>query len=277
MYGLRCFIQHRLKFEATGERLLKLARIKRPRRFLTTQVEQNATKTAEESPKSWRENPNLKYWVIGVGAITGVIYRYVYKEKDKKKIIVKNFPSLPSHKLQSRDTDLNELYNLYKNSRSSSVSTVFIEGYHGSGKTLMAAALAEKLTKEEEGKYHFLPRNLFAGTINAANLNTLLFDIKKFAVAVGCQSKDWLLRIDEGVKFGNLSDGEQLRVIANALQEKLSDNPNWILIFDNLNDSELLHEVFGDDLSSWGKGTLIVTTGTNHNAEHSPSYCLDKG
>lgn len=276
MYSLRYFISRRLGLE-TGKRSLKIARIRPVKRNFSAQVEENVTKAAEESPKSWIQNPNLKYWVIGVCAITGIIYRYVYKERDKRKLIVKNYPALPSHKLQSRDSDLNELYNLYKNAQNSSVKTVHVEGYSGSGKTLLAAALAQKLAKEEEERYHFLPRNLFVGTINGANLDALLLDIKKFAVAIGCQSKDWLLRLDEGTKFSNLSDSEQLHVIAQAVKEQLAENPNWILIFDDLSDYKLLQKVFEDDMESWGKGTVITTSQAKLKTEINNSYCLDKG
>ncbi|KAK3754964.1 hypothetical protein QZH41_017348, partial [Actinostola sp. cb2023] len=203
---------------------------------------------------------------------------YVYNEKDKRKVIVKHFPALPNHKLQSRDADLNELYQLHKTLHSSSVTSVIVEGYSGSGKTLLAHALAEKLAKEEEGRYYFLPRNMFVGTINAANLDTLLFDVKKFAIAIGCQTKDWLMRVDEGTQFASLSDDKQLHIIVDSVKEKLTENPNWILIIDGLKDYKLLQRLFDEeDKSSWGKGTVIVTSPVKHNSDQINTYCLDKG
>lgn len=250
----------------------------RSHRF-STQIEANISKgSAEEAPKSWRENPNLKYWVIGASVITGIIYRYVYKEKEKKKLIVKNFPPLPNHKVQMRNSDLHELEQLHKNLKTGSVNIVHLEGHTGSGKTLLAREFAEKLFNNNEKRFCFLPFNLFVGTVNAASLETLLFDVKRFAVAIGCKTKDWLDRVEEGRAFAGLSSDEQLHVIVEAVKEKLRANPHWILILDGLKDETILGKLFDqEDKSSWGKGTVLITGCNQPSLFQVNSYSVDKG
>ena len=232
----------------------------------------------EEAPKSWRENPNLKYWVIGISAITGIIYRYVYKGKEKKKLVVKNFPPLPNHKVQIRHADLQELEHLHENLKTGSVNFVHVEGHTGSGKTLLVREFAEKLFNQNEKRFCFLPFNLFVGTVDAASLETLLFDMKRFAVAIGCKAKDWLDQVEEGHTFAGLSSDEQLHVIAEAVKEKLQANPHWILIIDGLKDETMLGKLFDDeDKSAWGKGTVLITGCHQPKLFQVNSYNVDKG
>lgn len=244
----------------------------------------SATETSanETSSKSWRENPNTKYWVIGALGITGTIYYYVYKDREKKRLITKNMPPLPAHYIHPRNKDIAELEKLHSHLKSrSSLVVLQIVGPKGYGKTVLARAFAEKLAKQEEEKYEFIPGNHLLGTINASSLESMVFDVKRFAIALGCVSKDWTSRASEEKLFVSLTKEEQLGCLVGAVKEKLLGSPGWVLVLDNLKDEETLTRWFLNEESNeeWGKGTILVTKhGMSRNESiFSNVYSLEKG
>ncbi|XP_001631469.2 uncharacterized protein LOC5511079 [Nematostella vectensis] len=253
------------------------------KRFLSSKPEEDITNGSSQgnSFKSWRENPNLKYWIVGIATITGIIYRYVYKEREKSRIVVQGYPPLPNHKVQLRKVEIEELKVLHKALQRSGTAIIHLEGPSGYGKRQLARSFAEALAQKEGAHYHFLPHNLFIGTINSTSVETMLFDMKKFAIAIGCQAKDWVEKVDTGRQFVSLSSDEQLTLIVDAVKEKLVANPNWVLILEDLKERDLFEHLFGSEImDSWGKGTIIVTHPGTYNSASSMVdnvYKLHKG
>ena len=225
-----------------------------------TEKKQDTDENNDEA-KSWRENPNLKYWIIGGLGISGSIYYYVRKNHEKKRLLVKNFPLAPSHYVHPRERELSALSSLHDQlKKSGSLTVLHIAGRSGSGKTQLARAFAERLVKEEERSYHFLPGNLFYGTVNASSIDSLLFDVKRFAISIGCLESDWTSKAGEGMQFNSLSKEKQLDCFVEAVREKLDDSQAWILILENVKDTGMLSRWFSSDSqSNWGNGTIIVT------------------
>ena len=227
--------------------------------------QEKETNEDKEEAKSWKENPNLKYWIIGTLGISGSVYYYVRKNHEKKRLFVKSFPPVPSHYMHPRENELSALSAIHDQLKNSGPVTVLhIVGCPGSGKTQLARAFAERLVGKEEESYHFLPGNLFYGTVNASSIDSLLFDVKRFAISIGCLESDWTSKAGEGSQFNSLSKEEQLDCFVEAVREKLYDSQAWILILENVKDSAVMSRWFSSDAQkSWGNGTILVTTEIN--------------
>lgn len=216
---------------------------------------------SNEEEKSWKENPNLKYWVLGTLGISSSVYFYVRRNREKSRRIMKSFPSLPNHYIQPREKELTSLTALHDQSkRTGSVTVLQIVGELGSGKTQLARAFAERLAKIEEKSYRLFPGDLLYGTFNASSIDSLLFDVKRFAVSIGCLESDWKSKTSEGLQCASLSQEEQLDCLVEAVIEKLQDSQAWILILENVKDGEVLRRWFSNDSQrKWGNGTILVT------------------
>ena len=244
-------------------------------------AKQKETTEDEDEQKSWRENPHLKYWILGTLGISGTIYYYVRKNHETKRVIVKSFPPVPTHYAHPRERELSDLLSLHNQLKKGGTPTVLhIVGSPGSGKTQLARLFAEKLFKDEEKSFHFLPGNLLYGTVNASSLDSLLFDIKRFAISVGCLESDWTSKAGEGVQFSSLSKIKQLDCFVEAVREKLHNSQAWILILENLKDMDILNQWFSSDSrKNWGNGTILVTREMNARGDSlvNNTYNVDEG
>lgn len=243
--------------------------------------QEKETNEDKEEAKSWKENPNLKYWIIGTLGISGSVYYYVRKNHEKKRLFVKSFPPVPSHYMHPRENELSALSAIHDQLKNGGPVTVLhIVGCPGSGKTQLARAFAERLVEKEEKSYHFLPGNLFYGTVNASSIESLLFDVKRFAISIGCLESDWTSKAGEGLQFNSLSKEEQLDCFVEAVREKLYDSQAWSLILENVKDSALMSRWFSSDAQkSWGNGTILVTTELNATRDSlaSNTYNINQG
>lgn len=292
MYSRRLNFQiaHRLRSPSAEVRSIKLIK---PRQILQREQiallsavpseaeKQRESKEGEEDAKSWRENPNLKYWIIGTLGISGAIYQYVYRNHEKKRLRVKSLPLPPSHYVHTREKDLTALSSLHAQlKKSGSLTVLQIVGCPGSGKTELARAFAEKLAKNEGERYVFLPGNLLYGTLNGSSVDSLLFDVKRFAISVGCLESNWTSKAGEGVHFNSLPKEEQLDCFVEAVREKLNDSQGWVFILENVKDSEVLNRWFSNNSgNSWGNGTILVTREINPNRDllMNNAYSIDEG
>ena len=244
-------------------------------------VKQKETTEDEDDPKSWRENPHLKYWILGTLGISGTIYYYVRKNHETRRVIVKSFPPVPTHYAHPRERELSDLLSLHNQLKKGGKPTVLhIVGSPGSGKTQLARLFAEKLFKDEEKSFDFLPGNLLYGTVNSSSLDSFLFDIKRFAISVGCLESDWASKAGEGVQFNSLSKIKQLDCFVEAVKEKLHNSQAWILILENLKDTDILKQWFSSDSrKSWGNGTILVAREMNARRDSlvNNTYNVDEG
>lgn len=281
----------RLRFAAAGhgaicaqnnQRLFSLRKYATQRASIAAknEVEKQRDENNEEA-KSWKENPNLKYWVLGTLGISSSVYYYVRKNRGNSRRIVKSLPPSAIHYVDPREKELSALSALYDRvKKSGSVTVLHIVGYPGSGKTQLARAFSERLAQEKENSYNFLPGNLFFGTINASSIDSLLFDVKRFAISIGCVESEWASKSGQDLQFSSLSKEKQLDFLVEAVREKLQDSQAWILILEDIKNSEYLSHWFSSDSQkNWGNGTILVTREMNTRRDSSVNntYNISKG
>ena len=125
------------------------------------------------------------------------------------------------------------------------VKTVALKGVAGAGKTIIARSYAKQ--------YH----EGLIWEICASSKESILISFEKLLIAMLQKERD-TSGYQSLQKIRNTPQYES--TLLQMLKEKLSLNPDWLLIFDNVTDTKNIQGYLPRDSTIWGKGKIILTT-----------------
>ena len=161
-------------------------------------------------------------------------------------------PPKPSHHIAARNDEVanitQELKQL-KETDESRLSSLYISGNPGSGKSQLAGLVAKQIFEEST--------DAFVMTLNAANLDRLLDSYVSFARHLKCPE----YAVTNTLNDKDLKTEEKIAYIKSLAGTKVELYASWLLLVDNVVSVPEMHAHLPDTGNSyWGKGQLLITT-----------------
>ena len=183
--------------------------------------------------------------------------------------------SRPSHDIISRSRDIERITNKMKelnNGSRGAVSTVYLSGNPGCGKSQLA---------REIGQHFFSEKNddlIFAATLNTESVETLADSYLTLGRHLGIT--EYALKGLESIK--EQKPIEAIKQLHRLILPKTSKFTRWLIIADNVIDLRLVRDLLPQTGSKeWGHGQVLITTQDSgtipQNAPHTYHESLSKG
>jgi tetratricopeptide (TPR) repeat protein/DNA-binding CsgD family transcriptional regulator len=151
---------------------------------------------------------------------------------------------IPSERiLLDRPELLAELENKFK--KGSEIQTVALVGTGGAGKTTLSR------------KYARSQKHSIIWEVNAETQKSLLNSFER--LAYNFSKTDDAQKTLKNINSGTNSKEREEKIIQ-LVREKLKNNPNWLLVFDNVEKFSEIQKYFPHNAALWGKGNIILTT-----------------
>jgi tetratricopeptide (TPR) repeat protein/DNA-binding CsgD family transcriptional regulator len=185
---------------------------------------------------------SITFLIIGVSFATYFISSSPIHGQKRAEVLLP-----PAHAILKRDELVRQLKHLlYKKSTiiDSEIPTVIISGIGGAGKTTLSRLVAQ----QHKG---------VIWEFNASSEENLKASFKDLAYTFIDSNED-----RAQLNFINTlgSAKEQDKQIYSFVRNKLRQNPDWLLIFDDVKTSDIVKTYCPKDASVWGKGGVIITT-----------------
>ena len=166
-------------------------------------------------------------------------------------------PPKPHHVIASRDFHVDnvtqKLLNLRK-ANENALSSCYISGNPGSGKSQLAGLAAEKYYKETR-KDATAPS--FVMTLSAENPEALLTSYLSLARKMHCP--EFTMNTTENSK--DLNDERKIAIIKDLIATKIHLYSSWLLVIDNVTNLARIGQFLPErGNEQWGKGQLLITT-----------------
>ena len=166
-------------------------------------------------------------------------------------------PPRPPHVIASRDSDVarvsQKLTSLSK-ANVNSLSSFYISGNPGSGKSQLAGLVAETFYREARED---TSAPLFVMTLNAENLESLLESYFSLARKLSCPA--YTITSTENSK--DLNHEEKIAIIKDLIATKIHLYSSWLLVIDNVRNLARMGQFLPErGNKQWGKGQLLITT-----------------
>ncbi|CAH3103920.1 unnamed protein product, partial [Porites lobata] len=183
--------------------------------------------------------------------------------------------SRPPHVIIRRSHDIERIINkmeeLYKSS-SAAVSTVYLSGNPGCGKTQLAREIGQQLFYEQNNDL------IFAATLNTENIETLVDSYLTLGRHLGIT--EYALTSLESLK--TVKPVEAIKQLHRLIMTKTSKFTKWLIVADNVIDLRLVRDLLPQTGSKeWGHGQVLITTQDSgtipQNAPHTYHESLSKG
>ena len=166
-------------------------------------------------------------------------------------------PPKPPHVIATRDFHVDKvtknLLNLRK-ANENKLSSCYISGNPGSGKSQLAALAAEKYYKEVS---NVTTASSFVMTLNAESPEALLTSYLSLARKMHCP--EFTMNTTENSK--DLNDERKIAIIKDLIATKIHLYSSWLLVIDNVTNLPWIGQFLPErGNEQWGKGQLLITT-----------------
>nr|XP_058959983.1 uncharacterized protein LOC131786940 [Pocillopora verrucosa] len=166
-------------------------------------------------------------------------------------------PLKPTHDVTGRDSEVSKIaqqLRALKYANNDALSTLYISGNPGSGKSQLARLVAKRFYDEvKENPY----TTSFVMTLNAENSETLLESYVVFARHCKCPE----YAITDTVNSTDLCTDEKIRSLKTLIGARISYYTSWLLVIDNvINVSQIHGHVPDAGDEEWVRGQLLITT-----------------
>ena len=165
----------------------------------------------------------------------------------------------------------NKMEELY-NSSSGAVSTVYLSGNPGCGKSQLAREIGQQLFYEQNNDL------IFAATLNTESIETLVDSYLTLGRHLGIT--EYALTSLDSLK--QVKPIEAIKQLHRLILPKTSKFTKWLIIADNVIDLRLVRDLLPQTGSKeWGHGQVLITTQDSgtipQNAPHTYHESLSKG
>ena len=173
-----------------------------------------------------------------------------------------------SHDIERITNKMEELYN----GSSGAVSTVYLSGNPGCGKTQLAREIGQQFFSEQSGDL------ICAATLNTESIETLVDSYLTLGRHLGIT--EYALKDLESLK--EEKPIEAIKQLHRLILPKTSKFTKWLIIADNVIDLRLVRDLLPQTGSKeWGHGQVLITTQDSgtipQNAPHTYHESLSKG
>ena len=183
--------------------------------------------------------------------------------------------SRPPHDIISRSHDIERITNKMEelnNGSSGAVSTVYLSGNPGCGKSQLAREIGEQFFSKQNGDL------IFAATLNTESIETLVDSYLTLGRHLGIT--EYALKGLESLK--EEKPIEAIKQLHRLILPKTSKFTKWLIIADNVIDLRLVRDLLPQTGSKeWGHGQVLITTQDSgtipQNAPHTYHESLSKG
>ncbi|MCE3239316.1 MAG: hypothetical protein K0R24_2297, partial [Gammaproteobacteria bacterium] len=167
------------------------------------------------------------------------------RQKSKELLSVRSDLAVPSDLTFLNRPNLIDQINSYFQMSSQDIQTIAIIGIGGAGKTTLARQYARN------------HKSFVIWEMNAETKNSLTASFEDLAYAL-CQTEDErkILKALREIKDAH----EKERSLLLLVKEKLRDQPDWLLIYDNVEAFSDIQKYFPYDAREWGNGKIIITS-----------------
>ncbi|XP_068737766.1 uncharacterized protein [Montipora capricornis] len=166
-------------------------------------------------------------------------------------------PPKPSHHVARRNREVLEMdqkLKRLKEANENCLSYLYISGNPGSGKSQLAALVAEKWFDEETSD---ASTKTFVMTLDAQNLDSLLESYYSFARHLRCPED----ALSDIMKNKDMDSKKKIANIKSLISTKVELYSSWLLIVDNVvRLNEISHHLPQTRNSSWCKGHVLITS-----------------
>ena len=185
---------------------------------------------------------SITFLIIGVSFASYFISGFPIHGQKRAEVLLP-----PAHAILKRDEIVRQLKHiLYKKAteKDFGVPTVILSGIGGAGKTTLARLVAQQ---HKGAIWEF----------NASTEESLKASFKDLAYSFIDSNEDRAqLNFINTLGSANAQDKQ----IYSFVRNKLRQNPDWLLIFDDVKASEVVKIYCPKDANVWGKGSVIITT-----------------
>ena len=183
--------------------------------------------------------------------------------------------SRPPHDIIIRSHDIERITNKMEelnNGSSGAVSTVYLSGNPGCGKSQLAREIGQQFFYEQNNDL------IFAATLNTENIETLVDSYLTLGRHLGIT--EYALKDLESLK--EEKPIEAIKQLHRLILPKTSKFTKWLIIADNVIDLRLVRDLLPQTGSKeWGHGQVLITTQDSgtipQNAPHTYHESLSKG
>ena len=165
-------------------------------------------------------------------------------------------PPKPSHHVARRDREAIEIdqkLKRLKEANENCLSYLYISGNPGSGKSQLAALVAEKWCDEERSD---ASTKTFVMTLDAENTDSLFESYHSFARYLRCPED----ALSDIMNDKDMDSKKKIANIKSLISTKVGLYSSWLLIVDNVvRLNEISHHLPQTGNSSWCKGQVLIT------------------